>query len=239
MSLMQSGAPVYQQQAAKARRDRLILEHLPLVKHVIGRLMGRLPAGIDAENLESAGILGLVEAANRFDAERGVHFETYAYLRIRGAVVDEMRRNSCLPQQVLEQVAMVRRAYQRLPAPVSVEDLAANTGLSEDQVTDCLAAMRVARTVSLEKFGRTADSEPVSQGDRPTQQAEQAELRQLLAQAITELPERQRLVVTLYYLEDLRLKEIGGLLGLSESRVSRVLDAGLFKLGEHLRARGA
>ena len=107
---MQCGTEFYNQEAAKSRRDQLILAHLPMVKHVIGRLVGRLPSGIDAENLESAGILGLVEAANRFDPERGVKFETYVYMRIRGAVVDELRRNSCLSQLMLEQVACVKRA---------------------------------------------------------------------------------------------------------------------------------
>jgi RNA polymerase sigma factor for flagellar operon FliA len=231
--------PAYRQEAAKLRRDQLILDHLHLVKHAIGRLVDRLPTGIDSENLESAGILGLVEAANRFDPERGVKFETYAYLRIRGAVVDEMRRNSCLPQQMLEQVASVRRAYQQLPVPVTVEGLTEMTGLSEDQVVDSLGAMRMARTVSLDKLLKATETEPASPCDQPSYQAEQAELHRLLAEAIAALPERQRLVVTLYYLEDLRLKEIGELVGLSESRISRVLDAGLFKLGEHLRAIGA
>src|SRR5438876_11670053 len=98
---MQAGAQTYQEHAVKAQRDRLILDHLPLVRHAIGRLVGRLPTGVDTENLESAGILGLVEAAHRYDAERGVKFETFAYPRIRGAMVDELRRSSCLPQQVL------------------------------------------------------------------------------------------------------------------------------------------
>jgi RNA polymerase sigma factor for flagellar operon FliA len=210
---MQSGAPAYQHEADRTRRDRLILDHLPLVKHAIGRLIGRLPPGVDVENLESAGVLGLVEAATRFDPERGVKFETYAYLRIRGAVVDELRRNSSLPQQVLEQVARVRRAYQQLPAPVTIEALADGTGLSADEVVDCLAAMRLARTVSLDKLARTPDHEPASGEAAPTQHVERVELREQLAQAIAALPERQRLVVTLYYLEDLRLKEIGVLVG--------------------------
>jgi RNA polymerase sigma factor FliA len=236
---MQNGTQVYNQEAVKTRRDQLILAHLPLVKHAIGRLVGRLPSGVDAENLESAGVLGLVEAANRFDPDRGVKFETFAYLRIRGAVVDEMRRNSCMPQQVLDHVASVRRAYQQLPAPASIEGLASATGLSEDQVMDCLAAMRLARTVPLEKLGKAAEGEPASAVDQPGHQAEQAELRDLLARAIESLSERQRLVVTLYYLEDMRLKEIGEVVHLSESRVSRLLDAGLFQLGEYMRAHGA
>jgi RNA polymerase sigma factor for flagellar operon FliA len=236
---MQSGTQLYNQEATKTRRDELILAHLPLVKHAIGRLVGRLPTSADAENLESAGILGLVEAANRFDPDRGVNFEAFAYLRIRGAVVDEMRRSSCLPQQVLEHVARVRRAYQQLPAPATVQGLAGATGLSQDQVMDCLGAMRLARTVPLDKLGKAAGSEPAAPVDQPGHQAEQAELRQLLTQAIESLSERQRLVVTLYYLEDLRLKEIGDVLHLSESRVSRLLDAGLFELGEYLRDHGA
>jgi RNA polymerase sigma factor for flagellar operon FliA len=235
---MQAGTQTYQEQAARARRDRLILDHLPLVKHAIGRLVGRLPRGVDAENLESAGVLGLVEAANRFDDERGVKFETFAYPRIRGAVVDELRRSSCLPQQMLEQIAAIHRAYQQLPAPVTPENLAAATGLSEDQVADCLAAMRLSRVVSLDKLARSAQHEPRSACAIPDVGAEQAELRELLAAAIAALPERRRLVVTLYYLEDLRLKEIGDLLGLSESRVSRVLDAALFELGESMRSHG-
>ncbi len=236
---MQAGAQAYQQQAARVRRDQLILDHLPLVRHAIGRLVGRLPPGVDAENLESAGVLGLVEAANRFDPERGVRFETYAYPRIRGAVVDELRRNTCLPQQMLEQIATVRRHYQRLPPPVTVEALAAATGFSADEVTECLGAMRLARTVSLDQLAEEVRGEPRNGTDQPSGKLEQEETRQLLSQAITALPERHRLVVTLYYLEDLRLREIGEVIHLSESRVSRLLDAALFELGEYLRARGA
>jgi len=236
---MKPGTQLYQQEAVKTRRDQLILAHLPLVKHAIGRLVGRLPSGVDVENLESAGILGLVEAANRFDPERGVKFETFAYPRIRGAVVDEMRRNSCLSQQVLEQVASVRRAYQRLPVPVTMEALVNATGLSEEQIAGCLAAMRLTQTVSLERLGKRTDSEPSTDSAQPEHEVEKAELRQLLTKAIASLSERLRLVVTLYYLEDLRLKEIGELLKLSESRVSRLLDAGLFELGEFMRAHGA
>jgi RNA polymerase sigma factor for flagellar operon FliA len=234
---MQTAAHPYQLEAAKARRDRLILDHLPLVRHAIGRLVGRLPSGVDAENLESAGVLGLVEAANRFDPDRGVKFETYAYPRIRGAVVDELRRNSCLPQQTLEQIASVRRHYQRLPPPVTVEALAAATGLSEDQVTDCLAAMRLTHTVSLERLAAVPEAAVGS--EQPSRRLEQEETRRLLAEAITALPERQRLVVTLYFLEDLRLREIGDVIRLSESRVSRLLDAALFEMGEYMRAKGA
>jgi RNA polymerase sigma factor for flagellar operon FliA len=196
-----------------------------------------LPPGVDIENLESAGTLGLVEAANKFDPERGIKFETYAFTRIRGAILDELRRNCPLPQHILERIARVRKAYESLPAGGTTEQLAAAAGLSEDEVTDCLAAMRLTRMASRENGDpceRLAD-----RTEAPDARAEQSEQKELLADAIEALPERERLVVTLYYMEDLRLKEIGHLLHLSESRVSRVLSAALFQMGEYLRARQA
>jgi RNA polymerase sigma factor FliA len=236
---MQSASNVYRDEAIKARRDQLILDHLPLVRHAIGRLAGRLPGSVDVENLESAGVLGLVEAANRFDADRGVKFETYAYTRIRGAILDEMRRNSFLPQHVLEHIAVVRKAYESLTPPVTVEALSKVTGLTADQIGDCMAAMRWSRITSLDEAPGGDGGPPDRLKDHPASQMEQMETHNLLAAAVAALPERKRLVATLYYLEDLRLKEIGELLGLSESRVSRLLDAALFELGEYMRARGA
>src|SRR3954468_19204042 len=100
----------YQKAAEQQRRDRLVLTHLPLVRHVLGRLIGELPPGIDRENLEAAGVLGLVEAAAPCAPARGSSFKTCAYRRVRGAILDELRRNSVFPQQVLERIGAVRRA---------------------------------------------------------------------------------------------------------------------------------
>jgi len=120
----------YQRQAEKNRRDELIVGHLPLVKHVIGRLLGDLPAGVDVENLESAGVLGLVEAAAKYDPTRNAQFKTFAYLRIRGAIVDELRRNSPLPQHMLSRVSAIRRRpIQRTdPAIASSDEPAIHAG---------------------------------------------------------------------------------------------------------------
>lgn len=233
---MSGGVKAYTQVAARSRRDELILEHLPLVRHILGKLAAQLPPGVDLENLESAGVLGLVEAATSFDPDRGNQFNTFAYLRIRGAILDELRRNCPLPQQMLERAALVRRAHKELPPPVTIEALAAATGLSDDEVADCLAALRMTRMASLgtvDTVGTRLDDRQA----RPDVQAERAELGRLLAEAIEALPERARLVVTLYYREDLRLKEIGQVLRLSESRVSRLLNAALFDIGEYIRAR--
>jgi RNA polymerase sigma factor for flagellar operon FliA len=230
-------AQAYRDVDRQARRDRLILEHLPLVRHLVGKLTAELPPGLDVENLEAAGVLGLVEAAANYDPERQARFQTYAYLRVRGAVLDELRRNCPLPQPVLEKLARVRKAYRELPAPAGVADLARATGLTEDEVADCLAAARLTRTLSLPAGAREWPTRLGGEGNRPEARLERAEEARLLDEALAALPERERLAVTLYYREDLRLKEISAVLGLSESRVSRVLNAALFHLAEYIRAR--
>jgi RNA polymerase sigma factor for flagellar operon FliA len=154
-------------------------------------------------------------------------------------VLDELRRNCPLPQHVLERVARVRRAYAGLAPGASADDLAAAAGLTSVEVADCLAAVRLTRMQSWEGSADPLEARVHGREEPPDAQAERAEQKQLLAEALQALPERERLVVTLYYLEDLRLKEIGALLELSESRVSRLLSAALFQLGEHIRAREA
>jgi RNA polymerase sigma factor for flagellar operon FliA len=228
----------YSQLAEQTRRNELIESHLGLVRHILGKLVAQLPPGVDVENLESAGTLGLVEAANKFDPERGIKFETYAYTRVRGAILDELRRNCPLPQHMLERVARVRKAYESLPPGAEAGELAVAAGLSDDELADCLAAMRLTRMTSWDT-GDPLDAHFADRGEPPDALAERAEQKEVLADAIEALPERERLVVTLYYMEDLRLKEIGTVLGLSESRVSRVLNAALFTMGEYMRARQA
>jgi RNA polymerase sigma factor for flagellar operon FliA len=227
----------YNQVAEQNRRDDWILSHVGLVRHVVGKLLAQLPPGMDVENLEAAGTLGLVEAATHFDPDRGTQFKTYAYTRIRGAVLDELRRNCPLPQHMLQRAAKVRQACDELQHPVTIEMLVAATGLSPAEVADCLAALRLTRMLSWDHAEEANDVVLEDQQAAPDTLAERAEQKRLLADAIEALPPRDRLVVTLYYLEDLRLKEIGELLELSESRVSRVLSAAMFQLGEYLRAR--
>lgn len=234
---MHATPQVYNQLAEQTRRNELIESHVGLVRHILGKLLTQLPSGVDAENLESAGVLGLVEAANKFDPDRGIKFETYAYTRVRGAILDELRRNCPLPQHVLEKAALIRAATQSLPAGASIDEVALASGLTRDQVVDCLTAMRLTRVESWEREGDPLGTRVADHADGPEALAEKAELKRLLAEAIAALPERERLVVTLYYLEDLRLKEIGQILDLSESRVSRVLSAAEFTLRAYIRAR--
>jgi RNA polymerase sigma factor for flagellar operon FliA len=224
----------YTRTAEQTARDALVVGHLWLVRHIVGRLAARLPAGVDVENLGSAGILGLVEASQRFDASRGVDFKSFAALRIRGAIIDEARRNCPLPQEVMRRVSLVSKAHERLPAPVTTEDLARETGLTCDEVLDALIALPFVHVRSLEQL--ETDPEEAAGGANATA-VEREEQKQLLAEAIASLPERERLVVTLYYMEDLRLKEIGQVLKLSESRVSRLLASAQHQLREYVNAR--
>ncbi|WP_238537511.1 sigma-70 family RNA polymerase sigma factor [Zavarzinella formosa] len=220
-------------------RDELIVSHLPLVKHVLGRLVGELPSGVDIENLESAGVLGLVEAANKFDPDRNAQFKTFAFLRVRGAILDELRRNCPLPQHVLERVTKIRRAYRDLPAPVSVEELSRATELTVDEVTDTLAAMRMTKMVSWEQTAQPNGLGLMENAEPPEAELERWERIQMLTDAIESLDERSRMVITLYHKEDLRLKEISVIMKLSESRISRILTAAMFELGERVRGREA
>lgn len=212
----------YSRTAEQTNRDELIMKHVWLVRHLTGKVTARLPSGVDVENLESAGMLGLVEAAQRFDASRGVDFKSFAAIRIRGAIYDEARRNCPLPQEVMHRVMLVAKAQDQLTPPISVDDLVSHTGLSREEVTDALLATPLVRIQSLDQ-----ELDDPTRHNELTPEAimEKTEQKRQLADAISALPERERLVVTLYYMEDLRLKEIGLVLNLSESRVSRLLAA--------------
>ena len=227
----------YRDASLQQRLDELVLENLDFVRHVLGKLAVNLPNSVDIENLESAGILGLVEASQHFDPERGVAFRSFAYPRVRGAIIDELRRNCPLPQQVLQQVALVSKACETLEPPITPEQIAETSGLSLEQVETCLEAIRLTRPtewdeslvhIGLQRATKSANSAGL----------ELAETKRVLANCIEQLPEQERIVVTLYHLEDLRLKEIGKVLNLSESRISRVLAKAEFRLGEAVRERG-
>jgi len=189
------------------------------------------------ENLKSAGKLGLVEAARHFDPSRQVEFASYAAFRIRGAVIDELRRNCPLPQHMLQRVGRVRKARQQLPAHSTVDDLSIAAGLSHRETLECLAAMQLTRPIRLDRAHETTCPVADEPAKEPDAVAERNELKRILQEAIQELPERARLVVTLYYSEELLLKEIGQVLGLSEARVCRILNATLDSLRNSLLAK--
>ena len=226
---MHSAVRAYHKVCKMDLRDRLILEHLYFVRHILGKMLGSLPDSVDNDNLESAGILGLVEAAGQFDPARGVAFTTFSYQRIRGAILDELRRNCPVPQAVLQNWALIREASLHMAPPLTSEKLADQTGLTVEEVDDCIAAMRLTRPESwADDLGELPV--PCNREEEADAESRRSEERQLLADAIEELPEKMRLVVTMYYLDDMRMKEIGEVLNLSESRVSRLVAAAELQL---------
>lgn len=227
----------YITEAAKASRDQMVIDHIGLVRHVLSKLVVSLPDGVDVENLESAGILGLVQAANHFDQDRGVAFRTFAYARIRGAILDELRRNSPLPQRVLENIASVRRTSERLGPEATVESIVAASELSLDEVEEALEAIRLSNAQLPHDPSMILSGITDPRHDRPDAPIEAAELKEVLAECIEALAENERLALTLYYYEDLRLKEIGELLSLSESRICRILAKAEFHLNQQIRKR--
>ena len=234
---MKTASEVYKRVSCELMRDELIVHHLEFVRHILAKLVASLPDGVDTENLESAGILGLVEAAQQYDPSRAAAFRTFSYPRIRGAIIDELRRNCPLPQRMLQMIAKVRKATEALESPVTPEDIARLTSLSARQVEDCLAAIRLTRLGVWDEVAPGTHVRRDQAEDRPDSQLEHEESKRVLAECIQQLPENERVVVTMYYLDDLRLKEIGKVIGRSEARVSRILAKAEFRLKELVRAK--
>ncbi|HMO12953.1 MAG TPA: FliA/WhiG family RNA polymerase sigma factor [Pirellulaceae bacterium] len=219
-------------QASENQTELLILENIGFVRKILSTMTVGLPEHCDRENLEQAGMVGLVEAAKSYDPTREVQFRTFAFNRIRGAIIDEMRKNSALPQKVMEQISQVRQAYEKLEGPVTPEMLAAHTGMSLAKVAQTLEAMRFVQPQSWNDLHTQIQAIRESVDESPDAELETTELKKRVADCIEKLPDRERLVLTLYFNEDLTLAEIGQVIGLSESRVSRVLASAKFRLKE-------
>ncbi len=226
---MEAGVKAYQSVTQREIRDRLILENLHCVRHVLGRIASGLPSFVDTDNLESAGMVGLVEAAANFDASRGVAFSTFASYRIRGAIYDELRRNCPLPQHVLEQWANLKNAWDRLGERANSATVAQVCGLTEEEVEDCLTAIRFARPEMWQE-NLSSHQRIGSVEEELLEKLSEEDERHILADAIQLLPRQMRTVLSLYYLEDLRMAEIGEVLDLSESRISRLITQAQLKL---------
>jgi RNA polymerase sigma factor FliA len=222
---------VYEDAVRQQKRDELVLEHLEYVRQICGTFARRLPEWVDLQNLHSAGVVGLIEAAQNFEESRGVAFKTFSYPRIRGAIIDEIRRNSPLSQKVMGMVTKIWAALESIEPPATPEMIAAKTGLTLEEVEEGLAASRIIMPQQLDE--RAFQRQP---NDHPGTGIERQELIKAIADAVESLPERDRLVVTMYYHEGLRLREIGTILGVTESRVSRILTRAELALREAVRA---
>jgi RNA polymerase sigma factor for flagellar operon FliA len=234
----------YAKELRDAREEEWILGHLPLVRHVVQKVTANLTRGADLDDLISAGTLGLVKAARAFDPSKHAEFKTYAYIRIRGAVLDELRGRSFAPPAVHRQVRRIREAYAAFLAEhgrtPDDEELAAGAGLAIEKFYETLEDARRQHFLSIHGLSEdrpTLDALlPADETQSPEPQAERNELLAQLADAIQEMPERDRTLILLYYERDLTMKEVAEVLNVTESRVSQMHAAALFRLSMKLRS---
>lgn len=219
-------------------KERLILQHAPLVKYMALRLVSRLPSSVQADDLFNAGIIGLIDAIDKFDPTQGIQFETYAKIRIRGAMLDEIRSMDWVPRSLRQKSSSLERACstleQRLGCDPSDEQIAEEMGISLDeyfQILDDIKGISVLpedihEAVQENRCARSMSTD----GDEAFQQIHQAQLKGLLTQAIAALPKKEQLVLSLYYYEELTMKEIGAVLGYTESRISQIHTKAVLRL---------
>ncbi len=224
----------YRQSGDAELKNKIVLAHLPLVKYLAGRLAVKLPAFISQEDLESYGIFGLMEAVEKFDPDLGVTFKTYAYNRVRGSMIDEVRKLNWLPRTLWQKIQQLNAAreklHRELGEQVTREALAGAMGISLADLYKLEGQVNFLSLSSLDETVSAVDGERVRWVDMvqdtaspdPLDLVEKEESRQLLIKAIGELPEKDRLVLALYYQEELTLKEIGKVLDVSESRVCQL-----------------
>ena len=232
---------------SKSARDRLILTYAPLVKYVAGRLGSGLPAHIDEGDLVSYGLLGLINAMERYDPTRDIKFETYAITRIRGAIIDELRALDWVPRSVRARARAIERAIGELESKLgrapSDEEIAQKVGISQDELEESLTDISRSSIAALDElWSVSGEGDQVSlldtiedeTGPRPETELDETEMREALADVISRLPEREKLVITLYYYEELTLREIGEVLGVTESRVSQLHTKAILRLKARL-----
>ncbi len=214
--------------------DALVLEHADLVRRIALHLSAKLPSSVQTDDLVQAGMIGLLEAARNFKADRGASFATYAGIRIRGAMVDEVRRGDWAPRSVHRHARRIAEAISQLEAQLGREaedaEVAGALGVELKDYQRMLDDAATARLFSFDALQDEDNWDPVSANSDTQRAAEDLELRQRVARAIEALPERDQLVLNLYYEECLNLKEIGAVLSVSESRVSQIMSKATLRL---------
>ncbi len=224
-------------------REKLILEYLHLVKYIAGRMNIYFASNIEYDDLVSFGVLGLIDAIDKFDINKGVKFETYASLRIRGAIIDSVRELDWIPRTLRQKNKELERIYSELElengrAPTD-EEVAARMNISLKEFNKLLSQINLGTLVSLEEFieqNIRIEKDVLSDNskDSPEYNLEQVELRDVLGEAIDKLPEKEKLVVSLYYYEELTLKEISLIMKVSESRISQLHTKAIMRLKDRL-----
>ena len=236
-----------QQSAKMARRDRVVLEHLPLVKAIAIRVHENLPVHVDVDDLVHAGILGLFDAANKFNPDKQVAFSSYAKHRIKGAILDSLRQLDWASRDMRRRHKQVEAATRELAATLqrnpTEAEVAQKLGMDQERWRNMMLDLRnvglvSASTRSNENDDLPAPDFPTSPDTHPDSICAHEQLRSVLGVAMKTLPERYQKVVSLYYTAEMTMKEIGGILGINESRVSQIHKAALEKMQTVLQTNG-
>ena len=229
----------YRKSPTPEMREQIILEYAPLVKVVAGRLSMYLGYNVEYEDLVSYGIFGLIDAIDKFDMQKDVKFETYASLRIRGAILDQIRKMDWIPRTVRQKQKKIDEAIRniemRTGKNATDEQVAGELGLEQEELTEWQSRLKITNVISLNEFLEQGP-EPVmdargnSHFSQPEDVVSESELKQVLEEALEVLTEKEKKVILLYYYEDLTLKEISKVLEVSESRVSQLHTKALLKM---------
>ncbi len=242
----------YKDTGDRSKRDRLIVHYAPLVKYVAGRVRSGLPNNVEAADLVSYGMFGLIDAIDKFDIGRQIKFETYAINRIRGSIIDELRSLDWVPRSVRSKAKVLERAHAELEAELkrapTEAEIADRMGLTRAQLAKLMSQVSFTNMVALDEVthGGSDRGDKMTLGDLledprapdPEAEYETEEMKVLLAEQISGLPEREKVVLTLYYYERLTLAEIGSVLGVTESRVSQIHSKSLLDLRARLTQIG-
>jgi RNA polymerase sigma factor FliA len=242
----------YAEKKSKAVKDKLLVEYAPLVKYTAQRIAVNLPASVELDDLISSGILGLIRAVETFDQSRGIKFETYATHKIRGAILDELRALDWVPRSVRSKARQLQRVYAKLQEELGRmpydDEVSQSLGVSAEEFEQLLSDVTPTTIISLEEAlpsSGNSDSKSIQiidtiedpGGGNALKEMGYQEVKAILKDAIMNLPEKEKLVIALYHYEELTLKEIGEVLGVSESRVSQIHTKAILKLRSRLLNR--
>ncbi|QCX32333.1 FliA/WhiG family RNA polymerase sigma factor [Caloramator sp. E03] len=228
-------------------REEMIIKYLPYVKYIASRLVAGKPPGLEYEDLISFGIIGLIDAIERFDPTKGLKFETYATLRIRGAIIDELRKISWIPKSAFSKLNYLNQLKNELETKLNreptEEELSNYSGMSTEEIRNIESYINYISIISLDEVLFKSDEEDVkfksiikdSTSPQPDVIIEDNEKQNMLKKAIDMLSEKDKIILNLYYFEKLTLKEIGKILNISESRVSQLHSRAIVRLRENLK----
>merc|ERR1711969_345118 len=222
-----------QAEIPRSLKDQIVLEHAPLIRYIVNRIAVRLPSHIDLDDLHNTGVIGLMDAIEKYDPDKNCKFKTYAEFRIKGAILDQLRSLDWVPRSVRQKSRRLERAYseveQRLGRAANDDEVADSLGLQIEKFHELMNQVRGTSLVNLEEIrgtnsdgdqaGTFADIVEDVNSENPFASVKTIEMKEVVAETIASLPEKERLVISLYYYEDLNMKQIGGILGITESRV--------------------